>query len=113
MVYTKAQIKKSMDTKRRRFLKNATTPKQIMFGQDALALEFSVEYYYYMYKAWMHNYIGLSEVSYDEEYSLFTHKNDYDDMMDNLKEIYSDTKEESVKKLISLAKVLRKRYGKG
>lgn len=108
--YTKETVRKSMDAKRRMFLKDATAPKQIRFGEDKLALDFIVGYYYDQYKAWRGNYPKLSEVSYDDYYDMFVRKGDYEDMMDVLKEDYSNSKSESVKKLMATAKVLRNRY---
>lgn len=112
MAYTKSQIKKSMDAKRRKFLKEASTSKEVFFGNDALVLKFAVEHYYDQYKAWHGNYPNLREVSYDDYYDSFARKSDYDDMMDILKEDYSNSKSPTVKWLIDTAKELRKRYFK-
>lgn len=112
MAVTKSSVRKSMDAKRKRFLKAAKTPSAIRFGNDRDALNFACWYYYHNYSAWMGNYIGLSDISYDEIYDLFTHKPDYEDMMGNLKEEYQDTKDAESKTLMELARLLRKRYGR-
>lgn len=110
-VPTRSSIRKSMERKRAKFLKEAKTPCEVKFGNDRDALNFACWDYYYQYYAWHGNFLHLSEVTYDDFYGLFTTKIAYDDLMDSLKEDYSATKDKETKTLIDLARVLRRRYG--
>lgn len=108
---TLSAVKKSMNTKRLKFLKEATSAKEVRFGNDKEVLEFVSRHYTNQYNAWNGNYPGLREITYEDEYDLIAGR-DYSDMMEILKDDWDNARDPETKWLIEMARKLRKRYGR-
>lgn len=109
---TLTEIRPKMESKRKKFLKEATGPKEIGFGNDLEVLDFATRNYVYGYNAWHGNYPKMSEISYWDYWTIFTDKYNYDIMMEDLREDYRNSKDVTAKNLISAATTLRRRYGR-
>lgn len=108
---TLSAVKKSMNSKRLRFLKEADSAKKVRFGNDKEVLEFASRHYTFQYNAIHGNFPSLSEVSYEDYYDVIAGR-DYSDMMEILKTDWKEGGDPESKWLIDMARKLRKRYGR-
>ena len=107
---TLSAVKKSMNGKRLRFLKEADSAKKVRFGNDKEVLDFISRHYTDQYNAFHGNYPHLSEVSYEDYYDLIAGR-DYKLMMERLMDDWKESRDSKTKELIDMARKLRKRYG--
>ena len=108
---TLSAVKKSMNSKRLKFLKNATSAKEIRFGNDKEVLEFASRFYVYQNDVFHGNVPYLSEISYDDWYDMMIGWN-YKIMMERLREDWKEGGDPRSKELIDTAMKLHKRYGR-
>lgn len=105
MIKMARSVAQQIETHRKNWLKRATTPLQIQFGNDPRVARFVLDLYKHQKLVWMGNAPDISESDYWEFATLLTDKYNFDIMCENLEM-------DEATKLLATAKALRKIYGR-